>query len=43
MPEFELGLRDSGNLKEMDFNKHSFSKLVFMLNVTSKSENETSL
>ena len=37
----ELGLRDPGNLKYMDFHKYSFSKLAFMLNVTSKSENET--
>ena len=29
----ELGLRDPGNLKEMDFHKYSFSKLAFMLNV----------
>ena len=37
----ELGLRDPGNLKQMDFHKYSFSKLAFMLNETSKSENET--
>ena len=37
----ELGFRDPGNFKQMDFHKHSFSKLAFMLNVTSKSENET--
>ena len=34
----ELGLRDPGNLKQMDFHKYSFSKLAFMLNVTRKSE-----
>ena len=37
----ELGLRESWNLKQMDFRKYSFQKLAFKLNVTSKSENET--
>ena len=39
----ELGLRDPGNLEEMDCHKYSFSKLAFTLNVTSKSENEAFL
>ena len=39
----ELGLRDPENLKLMDFHKYSFSKFAFMLNATSKSENETIL
>ena len=34
----ELGLRDPGNLKQMDFHKYSFSELPFMLNVTRKSK-----
>ena len=37
----ELGLRDPENLKLMDFHKYSFSKFAFMLNATSKSENDT--
>ena len=39
----ELGLRELRNLKYMDFHRYSFSKLAFMLNITSKSENETFL
>ena len=39
----ELGLRESWNLKQMDFRKYSFQELAFKLNVTSKSENDTFL
>ena len=37
----ELGLRDPETFKQMDFHKYSFSKFAFILNATSKSENET--